>query len=327
VGELLIDAATDLQRDFWHEPKLLRQTLSEIGHGLMNLGRARDAQPILMAALAAAQRDPSTPRASELGLLKLLVLSQDGEGAGFEAKRSAARIAQLAATSGSDRGVALDALASAAGTLARIGDLDGARELFEQAERLDPSGASMNTAQRENFWRQRGWVALRRMALDEAERCFALSRTEQDADPGQFPEVRRAELDLLRAEVALARSDAASAAAALADAQAVIEAEYPVTHPERAQFDVQLARVDLLAGRNEVALERALQARDRLRGPDGEPAGRPIADQVARVAMARVGRCDEARRHTVRTSDESARSRAELAWMQDEIARACPRDE
>jgi tRNA A-37 threonylcarbamoyl transferase component Bud32 len=327
VGEMLIDAAADLQRDFAHDPRLLRQTLSEIGHGLMNLGRTRAAEPILTAALAAAQRDPSTSVASELGLLKLLVLSQDEPHTHAAARRSAARIAQLAAVAGPERGQALDALASAGGALARIGDLDGARSLFGLADRIDASGASMSPSQRENFWRQRGWVALRSMSLAEAEDSFSRSRTVQDAEPGQFSEVRRAELDLLRAEVGLGRDDVALAATALAAARAAIEAEYPTTHPERAWFEVQLARLDLLEGRNELALERALRARSQLKSRDDQPLGRPLAEQVARVALARAGRCDEARADPGAGSDDSPRSRAELAWMQREIVRACPHAE
>jgi tRNA A-37 threonylcarbamoyl transferase component Bud32/tetratricopeptide (TPR) repeat protein len=323
VGELLVDAAADLQRDFVHDPRLLRQTLSEIGHGLMNLGRAREAEPILAAALVAAQRDRSTTRSTELGLLKLLVLAQDEPSTRAAAHRSAERIAQLAGDAGPHRGLALDALASAAGALARLGDLDAARDLFALAERVDPSGASMSVSQRENFWRQRGWVALRRMDLDEAARAFVLSRTAQDAEPGQFSLLRRAELDLLRAELALAAFDPDEAAAALDAARAVIEAEYPAAHPERAHFAIQLARLDLLSGRDEAALERALAARDLLQSMTIAPGSRPLADQVARVALARARRCDEASRDTSRTSEDSPRGRAERAWMQQEIGRVC----
>jgi tRNA A-37 threonylcarbamoyl transferase component Bud32 len=242
VGEALIDAATRLERDFAHDPRLLRETLSEIGHGLLNLGRGRDAEPILRAALDAAEGDPAVTPGNRLGLLKLLVISQDEAPFAESARVTASRIVALALQPETPRGAALDTIASAAGSLSRLGDHAGADRLFAQADMIDPDGTEMSVSQRENYWRQRGWNALRSNRLDEAGRAFATSRAAQDVAPGQISAVRRAELDLLMAQTALADGDRARANAALDAAQPVWQAEYPPGHPERTYFDGLRAR-------------------------------------------------------------------------------------
>lgn len=260
VGEWLGDAAARLQRDHAHDSLLLHRALAGIGHALMNFGRFGEAVPILQAALAAAQREHSTTPAEELGVLKLLVLAQDEPATRAGLSATAQRIAQLAAMPGGHRGIALDALASAAGSLARVGEHARANELLVLAEQLDPHGASMSLHQRENYWRQAGWVALRTQHLEAARRGFERSRGAQDEDAQAFLPLRRAELDLLLADTALRDLDAVRADRYLAAARPVFEAEYPPGHCEWAKFRVYEAQLAALRSGPDPAAAQAAEA-------------------------------------------------------------------
>lgn len=323
VGEWLIDAAARLQHDFGHAPRLLHEALGGIGHGLLNLGRGDEAAAVLQGAVAALRQDPRATPSEELGLLKLLVLAR---GSAAQVRAAADRIAVLAARPDADPGLAIDALGSVGGAASRLGDVGVMQAAFGQAQHLLERGVSTTAPQRENFWRQRGWAALRGMDLTEARRAFAQSRLAQDAAPDDFSVLRRAELDLLLAETALAAGDLAAATAALDAARTPMESEYPPGHRERAAFVLQQARLALLRGDDLAALPAALAARDVLRG-QGEGAA-AAAEEVAGVALARAGRCSEARAVTTEAASATVtpRRRAEREWTVREIARVCAGD-
>ena len=258
VSDWLNGIAARLQRDHADDPRLLHETLSGIGHGLMNFGRFRDAEPVLLAAHSAMRQDSTVTPDHELALLKLLALAQDGPDqiAGLEA--TVRRIRQLAVSPQASHGIALDAVASAAGALSGVGKHGQAQELFGLAHSIDPQGKSMNPHQRENYWRQYGWAALRAHRIDEARRGFAQSRLAQDENPTEFLPMRRAELDLLLAEIALRDRDAERASRYLALARPVYEREFPPGHCERARFAEHEAQLAMLEFGSEEALTKAV---------------------------------------------------------------------
>jgi hypothetical protein len=156
-----------------------------------------------------------------------------------------------------------------------------------------------------------------------ARRAFAASREALLYSRSSL--LRRAELDLLDAETALADTNAAAAARALRAAAPVYEAEYPEGHPERAHLRARQAHLALLRDQVGPALELALAAREVLRGPGGADSGRAHAERIARIALARAGRCDDLGADDANDAEGTTtpRDRAEQEWMRAEVARRC----
>lgn len=323
VGELLVQVAGHLQVESADDPHLLQQALGGIGHGLLNLGRAGDAEPVLLAAVAALARDPAADVAGEIGLLKLLVLALDDPSSLPVARRSAGRLHELAASHHATRGAALDALASSAAALARLGDIDAAQRLFVDVDALGVGEDTMSGAQAENYWRQRGLVALRSAQPAEARQAFLRSRQIQQRAPAGFGALRRAELLLFLAEAALAEEDSTAAAEALQQAAPTWQTEYPASHREQAYFATLMARLQLLRGQEAAALALARSA---VRGMPASDDRAAAAQRVLAVALARSGRCDDAAALAARIPSarvDSPRLDAERRWLQHQRKLAC----
>lgn len=246
ASEFLRTAADTLRRERGDDPALLQRALSEIGHGLINLGKPHEAEVVLRAAAVQLERDTSATAAGKLGTYKLLAAVQDEPRFRDGLRATADRIEVLAAEV--DAAVAIDAIGGAAGSLGKLGEFERAARLFARGDALLPQAGSLRPGAVENYWRQRGWTALRAFELDRARVSFTLGLAQIEAMPQAFSAMRRAEAELLLAETLLAQADVTAAQTHLAAAQTVYYAEYAAGHIERAMFDLQKSRLLLLQG-------------------------------------------------------------------------------
>jgi len=246
ASEFLRTAADTLQRERADDPALLQRALSEIGHGLINLGKPQDAEAVLRAAAVQLERDASATAAGKLGTYKLLAAVQDEPRYRDALHATADRIEALAADV--DAAVAIDAIGGVAGSLGKLGEFERAARLFARGDALLAQAGSVRPGAVENYWRQRGWSALRAFELDRARESFLRGLAQIEAAPQSFSPMRRAEAERLLAETLLTQSDAAAAQTHLAAAQPVYYAEYPPDHIERAAFDLLKGRLLLLQG-------------------------------------------------------------------------------
>ncbi len=258
ASEFLRTAADTLQRERADDPALLQRALSEIGHGLINLGKPHEAEVVLRAAVVQLERDTSATAAGKLGTYKLLAAVQDEPRYRDGLRATADRIEALAAEV--EAAVAVDAIGGVAGSLGKLGEFEPAARLFARGDALLPQAGSLRPGAIENYWRQRGWTALRAFELDRARVSFTQGLAQIEAAPQAFSAMRRAEAELLLAETLLAQADAAAAQTHLTAAQTVYYAEYPAGHVERAVFDLQKSRLLLLQGDAAAAQTTAVAA-------------------------------------------------------------------
>ena len=264
ASEFLRTAADTLQRERADDPALLQRALSEIGHGLINLGKPHEAEVVLRAAAVQLERDTSATAAGKLGTYKLLAAVQDEPRYRDSLRATADRIEALAAEV--DAAVAIDAIGGVAGSLGKLGEFELAARLFARGDALLPQAGSLRPGAVENYWRQRGWTALRAFELERARVSFTHGLAQIKAAPQAFSAMRRAEAEVLLAETLLAQADPAAAQKHLAAAQTVYYSEYPADHVERAVFDLQKSRLLLLqnhAAAAQAIAEAAAQVLDR----------------------------------------------------------------
>ena len=249
AGDFLVGAAELFERDTRDgDPELTRRALTEIGHALINLDRAADAERVLQATLVAADRDATLDDNTRLGILALLMNVQDTPDAMARASVSAARIESLVQRPGVSDTSAVDALARSAGTMSKRGDFAAADRLFVLAETRLAGVPGDDDGAVENYWRQRGWAALRAHHPDAAADALAQARARIETAPDNFSPLRQAEGDLLLAQAELMRGAPTRARSLLERASPVFHAEYPASHPERAAFDMHLAWLALAEG-------------------------------------------------------------------------------
>ncbi|MEZ5543796.1 MAG: serine/threonine-protein kinase [Lysobacteraceae bacterium] len=255
ASEFLAEAAAQLARRSEADPELSRRALLEIGHGLINLGKLPEAESALTQALAAARREPDAGANAQLSILALLAMAQDRPDAVTRLQNTVSRIRELSENPTASTATVVDALARAAGVLARRGDGNAALHLFEQMQPMLESHPELPVSVIENAQRQRGWAALRVMDMATAftalERAAALAR----AAPQEFSELRRAEAEVLLSHVALLRGDGRTALAHHEAARAAFLTEYAEGHPERAAFELLDARIQALFGDSHRAQE------------------------------------------------------------------------
>lgn|GEM_PF-2916851 len=136
AGEFLIEAARRLQSQPQADDLMLWRSLSQIGAGLMNLDHFVQAQSVLHAALSALDRIKPRDLERELDTLRLLTHAQRGV-AGIDAVVAVGNRIESAATSpNAPVGPAINALASAANTVSRIGDPVTKRRWLARAEAM-----------------------------------------------------------------------------------------------------------------------------------------------------------------------------------------------
>ena len=196
----------------------------------------------LAAAEAAAGPAVSTRRLEALGL-RLWTLDEDSPAAELEALSS--RIETTVAQPDVAPGPALSALANGAALWSRRGKPERGRRLLSGGEAFLADPRTLPT-QRENYWRQRGWLELRAGELGAAKEGLGRALAEIEADPAAFSPMRRAEAHWLLAECALRAANADDAARWLALSRPTYLAEYPEGHPERAVFHQMEARLAAL---------------------------------------------------------------------------------
>lgn len=326
ASHVLLAASARVQAISDADPELIWQSQTAIGVGLINLGRAAEAAPALEAALAALPRT-SDPRrtARVLDTLRLLAYSADGDPDRLDGVEAQVR---AAATADAPAGEALSALATLAAIRSRQGEFETARQLLALAEpRLGAGGIA--PAQAENYWRQRGWSALRERALADARHAFGAAQAVIDAQPAAFSALRRAELGWLRAECALQAGEAAAARAELETIRSVYAAAYPVDHPERAVYARIEARAALGVG-DIAAAARWLQAA-RESPEDRQTATDRRQQRSVEIALAAAeGRCAVAGQGVAALSTEAPRRElphhaAVVAWARAAAA-DCPPD-
>lgn len=283
ASEFLVEAAHRLEAEHQANPWLIWRSHSQIGVGLINLNAFDPAEALLQTSLRALRQSPQRTTADEIDTLRYLVLAQRGRADVDAIRATGEAIAELARRPDAPPGSAISALASAANSLSRLGAFDAGRPWLALADQLAQTPA-LPTQSLENYWRQRGWFALRARELDAAEDALQRSLVEIDAHPGSYPALRRAEAEMLLAEVALQRDDGAGAEPHLQRAQAAFEAEYAPAHPERALYALMLARAQLLQARQPdlAALQAAV---DTLRA-DAARSAEPSADADLELAVA-----------------------------------------
>lgn len=242
AGEFLLGAAAALQQRASDQPELVRRASVEIAHALINLGRSADAEPLLQTALLAAEHDPGASADGRLTILGLLMHAQDSPVGAPRARLSAAQIEALAGEGGVAIGNAVDALARAGGVLSKQGEFALSQRLFARAEvLLGSSAVAVSSGVVENYWRQRGWAALRAADADSARAALIQSLALINADPREFSPLRRAEGEVLLAEAELASGAREAAQQRFEAALPVLLEEYGGEHPERAVAMVKRA--------------------------------------------------------------------------------------
>jgi serine/threonine-protein kinase len=302
ASEFLVEAARRLELQAGDDPLLIWRSHSQIGVGLMNLGRFEQAEVLLQRALDALDKLAPRELGRELDTLRYLTLAQRGAADVAAAQAIGARIAVVAAERGAPVGPAISALSSAAGTLSRLGAVSVAMTWMQQAEALRQAAPELPIEALENYWRQRGWAALRMLELDVAQRALTQSLAVIDATPAAFSALRRAEAELLLADVALLRGDLTLARSALSRATPAFAAEYPGDHPERVGMLLIDARILLASDSPATALERLDAALPRLheweRGTsdDSQRQDAQVARALRAQALAALGECPGALR-------------------------------
>lgn len=295
ASEFLLSAAQRMQTAYAADPVLSRRALTEIGHGLINLGRPDEAEQVLTQALLATDRDAEADAQTRLTILALLVQVQDAQQTRERLQATVQRIASLADDPTVSPAAVIDALARAGGALARAGEFVSATHALQKAEALLKVNADIDRGIVENFWRQRGWSAWRAMDLRNAESALARSTEICVAAPAEFSALRCAEGNLLRAGVAIARADGRAAQLFLEQARPTFYEEYASDHPERAVIDLQTAQAKFLLSEIEAARVLAERVRPIFEAHAVEYA-RDLALShllLARIA-ARQSRCDVA---------------------------------
>ena len=300
ASEFLIEAARRLEQQAGDDALLIWRSHSQIGVGLINLGRFDAADALLQRALTALEALQPRDLTRELDTLRFLTLAQRGSADAPAVRAVGERIARVAAEPEAPVGPAISALSSAAGTLSRLGEGKAALAWLAQAETLRLSSPDLPVESLENYWRQRGWTALRVLELEIAQASLQQSLTVIDAAPAAFSALRRAEAQLLLADVALLRDDVPAARSALARAVPAFFAEYPPGHPERIGVLLIEVRILLAAGdaRSALALldAAASQLRDWEQGTldDSQRQDAQVARALRAQALAMLGDCEHA---------------------------------
>ena len=295
ASEFLIEAARRLLALPDSDPLLQWQAQAQIGQGLINLGRPEAAVPVLEAALQAAARlsDEGAAR-RQLDGLRLLLLAQADQADGEALKRLSQRVEEIAGRPDAPPGEALSALAATASVLGRRGEFAAGRRLLALGTPL-ADAAGVDATQRENYWRQRGWLALRERELDTARTSLQAALAVIESDPGAFSAMRRAEGGWLLAEWALQAGDATAARHWLDAVAPQYREAFPLPHGERVTLALMQARAALLAD-DLVAAQSAME--------DASRAGAGLALSalerrqwlaVSAQLAARAGDCGRAR--------------------------------
>jgi serine/threonine-protein kinase len=288
ASEFLVEAARRLEQQAGDDALLIWRSHSQIGVGLINLGRFAEAERLLQRSLQALDRLPQRQPGRELDTLRYLTLAQRGGADESAVIAVGARIARVAGEPDAPPGAAISALASAAGTLSRLGTDPLAMSWLAQAEALRQTAPQLPEESLENYWRQRGWTALRLLELDAAASALRASLAVIDGNPAAFSALRRAEAELLLADVTLLQGDPGGAQAAVDRAMPAHHAEYPEGHAERVQMLLLQARIALANGAAAVALERLEHAAPVLREWEQAPLRSSEREEVA-VALALRG--------------------------------------
>ena len=246
ASEFLAEASRRLHGVADGDPLLQWQAQAQIGQGLINLGRPDAAVPVLEAALEAAGELPGEGAIErQLDGLRLLLLAQGDAANGETLRTLGQRVEAIAAHADAPAGAALSALAATAGMLGRRGEFADGRRLLDHAAAL-VDAAGVDPTQRESYWRQRGWLALRARDLDEAYSSLRAALAVIDANPDAFSPMRRAEGGWLLAEWALQAGDGAEARRWLNVVMPQFEEAFPLPHAERVTLALMQARASLL---------------------------------------------------------------------------------
>jgi serine/threonine-protein kinase len=263
ASEFLAAAATQIEQRLQHDAAARWRALEEIGHGLINLGRAATAVDVLQLAQTAQAADPGVSTNQQLDLLRLLSSAQGEPLPAADSARTASRIELLARRSDADPGLAADALARAASTLATHAQYPRATALFEQADALLAQHPAVPPALAENIERQRGQLWSRAGNLGQAEIAFVRALQIMQRHPEDFSALRRAEMQQALAELLIDTAQLDAAAEHLRAAASTYAREYPSEHPEQVRHQLLGANLALRSGQ----LQEARAALVALQGP------------------------------------------------------------
>jgi serine/threonine-protein kinase len=277
------------------EPQLFARSLHHVGQAALESGRAAEAEPLLVRALALrAQANPIDPLALA-ETRRVLALAHLDLGDVARAREEAAAVeAGLDASLPPNHPGRIDALATHATILVRQGRFDEARERLERAlavARASVGERSTITAELENRLAD-SLLGLGhfREALVHNEAAWRIQR-EVRADDPVAGAIAQADLGVAYATI----GDYARAQALLGDAVAALAVARPADDPERLRARSNLARALSLAGRHADALAILEDVLERTRRTRGEHSERHAFELLrSSSALLRAGRLDEA---------------------------------
>ncbi len=330
ASEFLLTAAKQLAATHPDRPELRRRALTEIGHGLINLGKFSDAAEVLQLALAAADQDSQAQPADVLGVLALLIESLTDDTDRKPLLVIAARIESMAMATPASSTDALDALTRAGAAMSRRGEFARGERLFALAELRLRASAPL-PSQMENFWRQRGWAALR--ANDGARASAFFDQADQTTTTAKplLSTMRVAEGDLLQVQAALLLGDTGKARRRFEEARPVYAAEFDPTHSETAVFALREAQLLMAEAQyaEADAIARDVQTRLADEGTDFAR-DRAVIQLLRAETQASLSHCDEAamqldagRRGIEQLQTRLPRELAKLASASAAVARHC----
>lgn len=246
ASEFLIDAANRIQADPHQDAASIVRALSEIGNGLLNLGRPGAAWTVLEQAWQRAGDDAGISADRRLDLLKLQALAIDPEQAtALEQARAIQMRLQTWVPRSGTAGLGLSAEAALGAVYADLEDRERALQLFANAA-PDRIPASLPAAQAENSLRQRGRGLLKLGEPCLAAESFAASLRVIATARQEFSPMRIAEAHWWLAEAELDCGQFASARAELDQASPALLQEYGPGHVERLRLSVHMALLDYL---------------------------------------------------------------------------------
>lgn len=285
VGEFLLDAAAALREHA--EPELTWRSHVQIAVGLINLGRAEDADRLLRLARASLDAWPEAGAERRWTTLRLLALVYPAAQRADFSRFAAEVLAESERAQASES--AIRALSATAQRASKLGEMVSARACLAQAERLRLAVPPLSTAMLEDYARQRAQALLRMGEFDAAGAAFELAAQAMQAPDAEFSPMRRAELQRLQAEWALLSGQPELALARLAEARPTYQAAFAPTHAESlwlAWIEWRARRLLGLPEQIEFALIdsglRGVQQSD----PDSMPAGELVVLDAWQAALA-----------------------------------------
>ncbi len=232
VGEYLLASGQQIESRFANQPAFRARALAEVGNGLINLGRLKDAQKILLLALSSAKEAELAPP-SQFELLRLLADTVDPPNTVTQAISISDQINALLDRAPSSEGI--NALSTISNVLSKHGEHQHLQANLARIEK-EIDELELNPSDRENLLRQLGKIAMRQQQFSQAVRYFSASSRVQTLHRSDFVELRVAEGQSFLAQAALGANNTALAQTAWRVAEPVFKHSYASNDPQMLEF-------------------------------------------------------------------------------------------